>query len=137
MNKAELIKDMESKVVQIVKRHDPTPSNVDVNGKRATDYSYTVVYPINGLVASPETDITIKVFNEGEENEIALYNNNLLPSGKSDLEIMVGLAHAIDPGVKVLSSPAEGVWKVKFSNGAIKLAALNSSKTGFVDIETE
>lgn len=137
MNKAELIADMKSKVVQIVKEHAPTQCNADVDGKRATDYSYTIVYPINGLVASPETDITIKVFNEGEPNEIALYNNNLLPVGKSDIEVMVGLAHAIDPGVKVLSSPAEGVWKVKFSNGVVKLAALNSSKTGFVDIETE
>ncbi len=137
MNKAELIEDMKSKVVQILKEYPPTQCNPDVNGKQATDYSFTVVYPINGLVASPETDITIKVFNEGDPNEMALYNNNLLPAGKSDLEIMVGLAHAIDPGVKVLNSPADGVWKVKFSNGAVKLAALNSSKTGFIDIETE
>lgn len=137
MKKSELEKELFVKAVQVVKRFDPVELNADILGKKATEYSYTVRFRLPGAALSEERDISIVVFNEGTDEEEALYGHGVLPDNRSDLEIMVSLANQIDPNAIVLDSPAQGVWKVELSNGAIKLVALNSARNGLINIETK
>lgn len=136
LNKSELLADMNTKVATVVVAYAPVELNNDINGRTSKEYSYRVRYPLTPITLSPETDISIVVFDEGLQTEVAYYNNNPISNAESDYETMVRLATVIDPGLIVLGEEAPGVWKVKFSDNSVKLATLNSAKTGFINIAT-
>jgi len=139
MNKAELVENLKSRVVDIISESGARSLNANIDGKRAAEYSYLVRYA-KGLSLSGEELVNIVVYNEGQENETAYYAhgaNETLPGGKNDYQIMIELANQIDPNVIVLDEIADGVWKIQNSDGSIKLVTLNKDKTGFIAIASK
>jgi hypothetical protein len=130
MNKEELIADLESKVVKVLVTHSPTTLN---GGDK--EYSFTCLVEGKPNVFTEES-YSIRVINEGLENEKAGYVRKEPPSSLSDLEIGLGMAEQKYGSFTHLSDTKDG-YKIRLADGTIKTVALNSRKDGLLEVASE
>lgn len=131
MKKSELIADLASKVIKVIKEH-PTQT-LSISGDK--EYSFTCL-----VEAIPnqfhEEDFSIRVVNEGLDTERAGYVGKQPPKLLSDLEVGLGLVLQADPNAKVMEQISEKMYKVRI-NGEPKLVTLTGNKTGVLLLPTE
>ena len=131
MKKSELIADLASKVIKVIKEHPV--QELSTSGDK--EYSFTCL-----VEATPnqfhEEDFSIRVVNEGLDTERAGYVGKQPPKLLSDLEVGLGLVLQVDPNAKVMEQISERVYKVRI-NGVPKLVTLTGNKTGILLLPTE
>jgi hypothetical protein len=121
MKLVELVSDLESRVIKVLAKGQPTP----LNGG-GTEYPYTCRAEISPGV-SAEVTYCIAVYNEGKDNEIATYTNNQPPIKHTDLEIGLTLVAIKYPNFKFVDQISERIFKIDV-DGVLLAVTLNNKK---------
>lgn len=131
MKKAELIADLQKRVVKIDKQHD----TVNSIGENDNEYTFEVTVEPKPNVYRPET-VCIRVIDEGLETERAGYTTDKIVELTSDLDIGAALLKAKYPEAKVIGPQGDRLYKIKLNN-EYHLAGLNPTKDDLVLFPSE
>lgn len=124
--KQEIIDDLNTRTVKILKSFDP----VDLNGGDK-EYSFTCLIETEPSVFSEE-DYSIRVIDEGLQSEKAGYVRKQPPGTKSDLEIGQELA-VQEFGEFDFIGAVGNLYTIKIkSSGEIKAVTLNGAKNKLI-----